>query len=535
MNTGEGVSAEELIQALTRRRATLPAEIGTFVVLEGCEAMLSGGPRELAGPAHVRISAQGGISLSGPACDDEPGARALHRLLKRLLAAAGPRLPPALAHLSEEGPRGEFSLGALRDELEAALVPLNRHASRRVLARFVREAIHPPIHPDEVDAALDSLLGAGDAPANDVSAKASQIRPRGPAVPLQVDLFEDFDLDLDPDATPVDARAGTRERSDVDARAGMRERDDVDARGGARERSDVDARAGMRERSDVDVRAGARERGHAEQPEPKRAPSPRPSFAPRLVERERRARHDSNTERLVELSEAPASSSRKLFFGLALIALAIAAVALALAVQTRRTPQSVAAPAAAPASAPAAGDLVVHVSQPNAQVLRFVGRAPATVERLPVGVAHEFAATAEGFRPARVLVPAEADWEATPEGARYEVALQLAPIEGAAAGDPRAQLELGPSRLASQASATTTRLGTVRVVATPRGARVYQLVGFSPEVRVQDVPLAGPQELLVYREGYAPVVRVVSPSDFKPAGTRLVAELQVELEKRPNR
>jgi hypothetical protein len=70
------------------------------------------------------------------------------------------------------------------------------------------------------------------------------------------------------------------------------------------------------------------------------------------------------------------------------------------------------------------------------------------------------------------------------------------------------------------------------VVATPRGARVYQLIGFSPDVTVQDLPLDQPQELLVYREGYAPLVRALSETDFETKGNRRVAELSVDLVKR---
>lgn len=236
------------------------------------------------------------------------------------------------------------------------------------------------------------------------------------------------------------------------------------------------------------------------------------------------------------LSDAPgfessAGSSRKLYIGFGLIALAVLGVSAAIALrgaQKAEPAQAVAAPQPLPARVQG-GDLAVHVSAPNAQVLRFVGRAPVTIDRLPVGVAHEFVATAEGFRPSRVLLAADADWEASADGARYELAVQLDPVRDDPAGE---QLELGPSRLASQVSGQPARLGSVRVVATPRGARVYQLVGFSPDTKVQDVPLAEPQELLVYREGYVPVVRVLQPSDFKPQGERRVATVDVTLSKR---
>ena len=37
MSGAKGVTAEELVRALKRRKAALPAEIGTFVVLETCD------------------------------------------------------------------------------------------------------------------------------------------------------------------------------------------------------------------------------------------------------------------------------------------------------------------------------------------------------------------------------------------------------------------------------------------------------------------------------------------------------------------
>jgi hypothetical protein len=70
------------------------------------------------------------------------------------------------------------------------------------------------------------------------------------------------------------------------------------------------------------------------------------------------------------------------------------------------------------------------------------------------------------------------------------------------------------------------------VITTPRGARVYQLVGFSPNAKVENLPLDGAQELLIFREGYAPVLRELQPSDFVPQGNKRVAEITVELKKK---
>ncbi|MDB4977609.1 MAG: Basic proline-rich protein, partial [Myxococcaceae bacterium] len=470
MSSADRVTAEQLVRSLGRNDATLPAEIGTFIVLEGCESMLQDGPRALESLAHVRISEHGAVSLEGDACDDETAARGLHRSLSALLRAAGPSLPPALLRLSEQGPRGtEFSLRALHDELEAALVPLNRNASRRVLSRFAREAALPVLDGEDVDAALNSLIGKSSAPDNDAPGKSRSASNLEPSP--HDDPFDGLDLGGEESHYLEAAARPSRERISEE---GLRT-----------------ARASVR-----------------------------PSFAPPLAQPVRTRESGREAARSLRSlaadlpdSEPPSSTSRKLFFGFSLIALAIVGVTVALSLRQER-----AATAEPPAlqlerelDKPRGGDLSVHVSLPNAQVLRFVGRAPVTVPDLPVGVAHEFVATAEGFRPSRVLVPANADWEATAEGARYEAALQLAPLE--LSGDGRSQrdvrdpsLELGPSKLDAQAGAAA-RLGAVRVVTTPHGARVYQLVGFSPDVKVQDVPLAEPQELLVYREGYVPVVR----------------------------
>jgi hypothetical protein len=487
MSPQASVSGDELVRALDRRNATLPAEIGTFLVFEGCESMLQNGPREVSGLGSVRISEHGVVTLGGAACDDETCARGLHQLLSTLLLAAGPALSPALTRLTQDGPRGgKFTLRGLHDELEAALVPLNRNASRRVLSRFAREAAQPMVASEDVDAALSSLLGVSDRPANDgPSSLGARARPSLAPEPLQVDLFDGMEL-------------GGEESRYLEPSPAARELDDP-LRGSSLRTSG------------------------------------RPSFAPTPAQ-------DRDRLRSLRALAGEAStddggvSSRKLLIGFSLIALAIVSVAVAMSLRVPEPARPLANARVLDDSAASVrgGDLVVRVAQPNAQVLRFVGRAPVTVPDLPVGIAHEFVATAEGHRPSRVLVPASADWEATAEGARYELALQLAPIEpGVGAAPPATDeaLALGPSRLAAQDGQRTTRLGSVRVVATPRGARVYQLVGFSPEVQVQDVPLDQPQELLIYREGYAPVVRALSEADFVSKSGRRVAELDVELHK----
>lgn len=483
------VSADELVRALDRRNATLPAEIATFVVLSGCESMLENGPRELSGLASVRISEHGSVALSGLACDDETSARSLHRVLSTLLLAAGPSLPPALRRLAEDGPIGShFTLRALLDELEAALVPLNRTASRRVLSRFAREAAHPVVASEDVDAALNSLLGVSDPPANDAPLRG---RHSPAADGLNVDMFDGLDL-------------GGEESHYLEPSSSRRELDDL-------------------------VRAAS----SSVRPSVRPSFAPPAAFVPSAVSTPQRDRDSLRSLRALAgepMEEGSAATSRKLFIGFSLIALAIVSVVVALSMREPDVaPEQSAAGLDTTGARPEGGDLVLHVVQPNAQVLRFVGRAPVSVPGLPVGVAHEFVATSEGHRPSRVLVSADAEWEPTAEGARYELALQLEALEPTA--KPNASLDLGPSRLGTQAGRAGARLGSIRVVTTPRGALVYQLVGFSPDVTVQDLPLDQPQELLIYREGYRPIVRALSAGDFAPKNGRRTAELSVDLQK----
>lgn len=169
----ERVSVEEVVGLLVRRRGRLPFEIGAFVALEACEALLEQGPA-LVSSADVCIDGEGRVQVTA-----EPGgastgqsAQALAQVLARLLVAAGHAVPPALLGLVERGPEGgDWSLARLHDELEASLLPLNRSAARRVLSRTLRElhrgaplASHPPPVDDiepaaDVDAELDDFLG----------------------------------------------------------------------------------------------------------------------------------------------------------------------------------------------------------------------------------------------------------------------------------------------------------------------------------------------------------------------------------------
>ncbi len=114
---------------------------------------------------------------------------------------------------------------------------------------------------------------------------------------------------------------------------------------------------------------------------------------------------------------------------------------------------------------------------------------------MPVGARLEFVATAEGFAPKRVVIPAGAGWDTGPDGKpRFEAAVQLDKSSIKSNADSWPAGEPG-SAVGGQGPP-----GTVHVVATPRGAEVWMLAGIGPEARVEslrcdrdlDVLVAGP-------------------------------------------
>jgi hypothetical protein len=536
MSAARGVTAEELVRALKRRKAALPAEIGTFVVLEACESMISRGACSVT-LATVLISDEGTVRIEDARASDEAVAsRTLHGVLTTLLVAAGPAPTPGLMRLVEEGPRGgEWTLRQMRDDLEASLVPLNRTASRRVLARLVRETTwneRPSSQKgptfSELDAELSSLLGVeGPAPSVEepAPAAAKSARERDATVREPVQRVDPMSDEIQYVDEPVE-QSGATERfrehlSPVPATSGPRRTSSSVQKTILEGSPDDDFRAppATESRNDVERFRGA---------EFESSPVlPAASFsAPGQL-------RDLDS---LDGRSLPPKSGRGLAVGGALVVLAVALIALTLFLRPdalsklsgdasakepleNKQPSIVHKPVVG-------GDLVVHVTPDRAQVLRFVGRGPATVPHLPVGVAHEFAAVLDGSRSTRAIIPPNGEWETTPDGPRFELAMQLGPLPAASSVGPT---DLGETLLPRDVGHPGDTLGTARIVTTPRGAKVYQLIGFAPDVKVEDLPLDQTQELLVYAPGHQAVVRVVTPGDFVEKDGRKVADVNIAL------
>lgn len=107
-------------------------------------------------------------------------------------------------------------------------------------------------------------------------------------------------------------------------------------------------------------------------------------------------------------------------------------------------------------------------------------------------------------------------------------------MQAGAALKPGDAIDLGDSLLPGDVGTARAELGSVRIVTTPRGARVFQLIGFAPEARIENLPPGATEELLIWKRGYEPVQRIVAPGDFVQEGGRRKAQLDVTLSPLPN-
>ncbi|HEX7477912.1 MAG TPA: hypothetical protein VF331_08900 [Polyangiales bacterium] len=536
------VGLDVLIAVLKRKGIPLPSEIGAFIALEACEQILDAPVRVR--DAELVIGEIGEIAVlpSSERASEADAVRSILLLLGDLLVCSAPGVPEMLLELVEHG-ASDSTLERLRDELEACLLPLNRGATRRVLARLLREArkegerssTRAVQQPDSsaLDAELDLLLGGPDvaAPARPTPipslrdahsvVKASVPVPPAPpsggrrsdAAARAAALLDDDEAEPSPSSADTVGRRGHGALTTYAADGGGR-----DPAGTAKLSSPVPPAepppSAASAREQVEASAAPRSSGRAAE----RGPAPR-------------------TEQLLEEEiAAPGISGGAVLGGLlVLVALVLATAYLLLGQQGARQllglPPSGAAQSAAAVAGPApatvdlrVGELHVSSKPARAQVFLLIGNGPALATDLPVGVAHEFVALAEGHAPARAVVPSNAIWEPVSGQPRYELAMQT----GKEATKVE-ELELGASLLPQDVGTPTGALGSVRVITTPPGSKVYQLIGFTPDVRVENLPLAREYDLLLYIRGREFVERQLTAADFRETEGKRVAEIELRL------
>jgi hypothetical protein len=129
------VTLSEVKRAAKAHRAPLAGESAGYLVLAIADQVLSA-PR-LVETSDIQLTEDGGLRvLSGRASSDTDAELGLRRALDALLLVASSGSAALTRASRRTSPTG---LSALVRELEAALIPVNRAAARRALARLHRE------------------------------------------------------------------------------------------------------------------------------------------------------------------------------------------------------------------------------------------------------------------------------------------------------------------------------------------------------------------------------------------------------------
>ncbi len=167
------ITLEDLFAVVAAKRVPLAPELAGYLVLGIADGTDAGtGPVD---PKTVFISEEGTVALVRPKRDLVEGdtEASVRALLARLLEASGSGTPALNTAATRRAGHG---LPALVEELEAALIPVNRAAGRRALARLAREAkrvVHgigrnasvPPPPPVELASPPSSLATGPHVPA----------------------------------------------------------------------------------------------------------------------------------------------------------------------------------------------------------------------------------------------------------------------------------------------------------------------------------------------------------------------------------
>lgn len=168
------INAKELLEAANSGLIGIPVEIGAYLVLLTVEA-LAERPKAFTSE-EITVIEGGRLRIDAPTdASEEEATRSATAFLRELLLAASGASPGALIAWLERAESGaSLSLGEMHDVAEASLVPLNREASERALARFIRKSEErirankergreDDLNDEAIDQELDALLQGGAA------------------------------------------------------------------------------------------------------------------------------------------------------------------------------------------------------------------------------------------------------------------------------------------------------------------------------------------------------------------------------------
>ncbi|WP_437851201.1 hypothetical protein [Sorangium sp. So ce363] len=209
------VTLEEVVAAAHARSASLVPETSGYLALAVSDAT-SRLPLRLDDRA-VLLTTEGTVTVRtrGDAVAPAEAARLLRDLLARLLAVSAGSMPNLTA-TARPRPAHEQDPEAVARELEAALIPVNRNAARRALARLARETLRakeagrlrrprpevqakpaapeademPPPQAEQARRDATAAAACGDAPAAARGDAPAAARGDAPAAPLPNPIVE---------------------------------------------------------------------------------------------------------------------------------------------------------------------------------------------------------------------------------------------------------------------------------------------------------------------------------------------------------
>ena len=163
------ITLDDVFAMVVGKRVPLAPELAGYLSLEIAEKADAVGGDSGGGdvdPRSVYIADEGTVALVRPrgealAGDAEQSIRAI---LRQLLEASGSSTP-ALTNVARRGRTG--SLRSLMEDIEAALIPVNRAAGRRALARLAREV-------KRVTHGVGRNAPSGRSPSGESTARASR-------------------------------------------------------------------------------------------------------------------------------------------------------------------------------------------------------------------------------------------------------------------------------------------------------------------------------------------------------------------------
>jgi hypothetical protein len=560
------VTLDDVIAVVAAKRVPLAAELAGYLALEMAEGV--GSVAGALDATNVYVSDEGTVALVRSRKDGD-AEDSIRSLLAKLLEAGGTQTP-ALGMAAKKA-SGAGAAGLAR-ELEGALIPVNRAAGRRALARLAREVKRVRLGVGR-NASIPPAERTGRASVPDGRARPSapSFSEEEPATAAKRAVEPELLPEQPTKKMPTPPPPESEELHPVEEAA----KDDVDellsnfgVSGQKEDKSlarELKAMVGVEptppplgetsEADDASVEdllslsrepkvptgplppprgptpAGASNRNKTKSSPPGARPSPKKGSGHEgdkddEVPSVRPPQHSYADERQLPTAPTRRQDVRRrltvvdVVLGLLLAAL-IGAGGYLLFLRLRPgivgptpTPSAPTGTAPAPPSASAAqqrackASLTVEGAQEKAEILLRVGQAPVEIDHMPVGTRLEFVATAEGHAPKRAIVPSNASWE---KGADGKPRYELA-IQ-LDPSRPKGQDPWPPAEPGSSAGGEGAP-GVVRVVSTPKGAEVWLLVGLGPDALIERLPCSGDTQVLV--AGTTRKRLVVRESDFAP-------------------